>query len=814
VSTENDLVYGWEIEGFGTYAEHILGQALRLSYVAMNGAVGGDSTYAQGLVGLPKTVSTTCEVLIGSTTQSTMQILIGHFDKLDISGVRYAQAALAYLWQSRPVAVAIQSSGIDDNDVTLIVRTIAGESMIVAGDIIFLGREVMVVTNVAGAAPTLVLTVNRGAFGSRAVAHDMLDIQVFKGNSVKLDRLVQFWEYDTREDEESVRWRGVIEDVEMAEDTMVLAVTCRSMGGVLSKRRVAKDRWEGMVGVRRLSSRGNSSGDAQLFVRPPTRDGETVVNYKPLYPDVPPGFLPGTEQFADFGVTGIKAICLEIDGHAVAVRASEVTSLAVGYRASYQHALEPGFARQIDLGEFKVEYENKDYKACEILVVNADSPLCLFKNGSGVASDHPADVMLCILTSTGTATWPTGGSHTVGVGGDYDWLPGPFGRSVPMDWIDRTAFERLRLEYPTAGLRMRAAYIGAGKFKGDGSTMDMLADIAQAMGCFLYEDSQARISIKRLADPGFGNTDHTVTASTLAARENQGDGQAKTTHNPIYAIELQVAQSGPKGEPGHMVYAGGLEQDRVERYLYHAVKDKLDSTLIFGDPELARLNGIERQQLADAMRWRYNYLVDNLPQYRGRLVEGSVRVVAGEFVNLSHPYYFDNATMTRGIISHRCLVLDAKWEPDSGTQEVVIADFTPASGADTLITPAWRVEAVSSSTSFTLDDDYFKPGGGDRARFVTGATYLVTLWTADGQLRSSAGAGATRYATAFSGGGVVTLSGAFTNGGGSITPAVGDIIRVANYDSATGWQALSYTWLGDAAMTLGAANDPAGRWDV
>lgn len=814
MTTHNDLTYGWEIEGFGTYYEWALGRALRLSYVSMPSAAGGDSIWAKGMVGFPKTVSTTSEVLIGSTTQSTLQIMIGHFDKTDQPGEMYGRLALRYLWQSRPVVVAWQTVAMGAGDTDLYIKEVAGEEAIVAGDLIYLGREVMVVNSVSGSSPNIILDVARGALGSDAVAHDLADIEIFKSNSVNLDRRVCFVEYDNRNDTEVVRWRGVIEDIEMADDTLVLCVTCRSMGGIISKRRIVKDRWEGVVGVRRMSTVSNSSGDAELFVTVPSREGETVVDYKPLYPDVPPGFIPGTERYADLGITGIKAMCIEVDGQAIAIRASEVTTLTPGYRAGYQHALENGFARQIDGGEFKAEYESKDFKAAEILVVDADSPLSLFRDANGTKSDHPAIVILCILTSTGTAVWPTGGSHTVGINGDYDWLPKPFGRAVPIDWIDETAFDLLQREYPTAGLRARAAYIGAGKFKSDGSTMDMLADFAQAMGCFLYEDGEARISIKRLADPGFGRTDHTVTAATLAARKNQGEGQAKTTHTPIYQIAMEVAQKGPKGEPGHMVYAGGLNQARVSRALYFAVKDKLDSTLIYGDPELARLNGVERQQLVDAFRWRYAYLVDNLPQYRGRLVEGSDRVVAGEFINLSHPYYFNNSDMVRGFTSHRCLVLDAKWEPDTGTQEVVIADFTPASGANTLITPSWRVQSVTSSTQFVLADDYFKPSG-DRAKFVAGATYLVTLWTADGQLRSSSGAGATRYASTFnSGTGAVVLVGAFTNGGGSITPAVGDIIRVANYDSAVGWQAQGYTWLGDSNMELGAANISAGRWDV
>jgi len=52
--------------------------------------------------------------------------------------------------------------------------------------------------------------------------------------------------------------------------------------------------------------------------------------------------------------------------------------------------------------------------------------------------------------------------------------------------------------------------------------------------------------------------------------------------------------------------------------------------------------------------------------------------------------------------------------------------------------------------------------------------------------------------------------------GAAVTPAVGDIIRVASYDDRGSWDALLFdlTWISDAAAKLGAANDDAALWGV
>lgn len=806
MTTTNHLVYGWEIEGLGTYAESdaSFGHFLRLSTETLY-EVAVNRLYVRGLADLPSKISTTCEVLKGSTTQSTMQILIDRLDLADQTQSRYSRAALSFFWGARPKPVARLQSSWTAATTSEVVDIIAGETVPAAGDIIYINREAIVLTNVTGSGATRTLTMVRGQFGTDAEAHDLEDPDIFLANPVKLDRRVTLYEYDVRTDTETVRWRGVVEGIDLSDETQVLCITCRDLLGTISKRRVARERWEGEVQVSALTNYPGNSG-ALVMIGQQFTDQSKVVDYAPFYPNVDAGYLSGTDQHTTLGFS-VSAIALEIDGNAIVTQVQAPLIPAAGFAEKYNHftAL-GGMCRQVDGQVIEADNQQKTMKAAEILVCDADSPLCYFKDDGANPTDHPAHIILNILTSTGTATW-SGGVHDVGDNGNYDWLPWSWGLGIPVAWVDTAAFLLLVSRWPTSNLRARSGYIGGG---GDnGSAWDLLSDLAQSMGAYLYMDDQARISIRRLADPGARNTDRTLDAGDIAWAENQGDEQGMTEQKPIYAISLECCQRGPGGEPAQIIDAGVIGQKWLGRYRFHAVRDKLDSTRIYGDPVDHKL-GRDVLTLATVFRWRYAYAVDRLPQYRIRLVHGSDLVMPGQWITLSHPSIFDNDTLTRGITEHRCLVLEGDWDIATGAQELVIVDAQPITGADTLLSPAWSVAAVSSSTSFTLAAGQFTEST-DRDTFVTGSTYKLHLWTADGQLRSTV---ATAYASAFnSGTGVVTLFAAFSNGA-SVTPAVGNIIRLADYDNATGWQTLDYTFLGDSAMQLGAANDNAGRWDV
>lgn len=804
MTTQSARIYGWEIEGFGAWAQTDAGagQRLRLSHEALY-EVDTDKVYALGLADLPQRIPTTARVLEGHTTQSTMQIMIGDIDRTDSTGVRYGRLAARFFWKVRPVAVARLSVAMDGATTSVTIDLIAGETVPAVADLIYIGREVMVVTAASGAGGSRTLTVIRGQLATTAEAHELDDAEVFLENPVKQDRRVTLYEYDTATDTETARWRGVVESAEVSDETMIVCVTCRDIMSSLSKRKVAESRWERSVQVSRRDVAG--VGLDLLMVFDAEGAGGGVVPWAPFYPDMPDGFVPGTARYSGLGVVS-KGIAVEIEGECVVMRALSVSLPEPGFARLYRHGVIDGLAREVSGGRIEADPEPKAMKAREVLVMDADSPLCLFKDDGAGASDHPAIIMLNIMTSSGTATWANGGSHTAGTNGDYDWLPGHWGLGLPVEWIDTAAFLRLTREYPTSTLRARAGYIGGGQDGAGKGALDLLGDLAQAMCAYLYVTPTAQISIRRLADPGYANTDATIDADDIAWAANEGDGQGETPEPPVYAIELEVGAQGPGGKPARVITAGFIGQRAVTRYRYHAKKDTVTSTHIYGDPQTYEVTGREIQLIAELYRWRYAYSIDHLPTYRLRLVQGAPLVAAGQWATVDHPSFLDNATFGRGFSGHRCLILEHSWDVREGTQEIVIVDVSPVTGATSLISPSWRISSVSSATQFVLDNVHYS--NGDRAFFEAGR--VVGLWTGDGQLRSTVLlAFALTYNPVT---GAVEMEDVFEDGGGTVTPAAGNFLRLGPYDRQDAdWQ-VRYTFLGDSAMEVDGA--PNVRWDI
>lgn len=804
MTTETRRIYGWEIEGFGTWAETdaAAGQRLRLSYEALY-EVNTDKVYALGLADLPQKIPTTARVMEGHTTQSTMQIMIGDIDRADATGIRYGRLAARFFWKARPVAVATLTVALSAAGTLASVALIAGETVPVAGDLIYIGREVMVVEGVSGSGGTRALTVLRGQLGTTAEAHELDDAEVFLENPVKKDRRVTLYEYDATADTETARWRGVVESVEISDETMIICVACRDLMSALSKRKVAESRWVRSVQVSRRDTAGVGLDVLQVF--DVAGAGGGVVPWPTFYGDLPDGFLPGTERYSGLSV-GVKGMAAEVDGECVVLRAESVTLPEPGFARLYRHGVIDGLSREVSGGRVEADPTPKAMTAREVLVMDADSPLCLFKDDGAGSSDHPAIIMLNVMTSTGGATWDNGGSHTAGTNGDYDWLPGHWGLGLPVSWIDTAAFIRLTREYPTSALRARAGYIGGGEAGAGLGALDLLGDLAQAMCCYLYVTPEAQISIRRLADPGAGNVDASLDADDIAWAANEGDGQGETAEQPVYAIDIHACAQGPKGKAARIITAGTIGQRFVTRYRSLARKDKIESTMIYGDPQTYEVTGRDIQLLAEVYRWRYAYCLDALPTYRLRLVQGAPLVAAGQWVTLSHPSFIDNADFGRGFSAHRCLILEHTWDVREGTQEISVVDISPVTGATTLISPAWRISSVSSDTEFVVDGAHYSDGD----RLYLSAGRRLSLWTGDGQLRSTALRAWTLTVNVVTG--AVEMEDVFEDGGGTVTPAVGNILRLATYDETDAeWQG-RYTFLGDASMEVDG--QPNVRWDI
>jgi hypothetical protein len=798
VSTQNRKVYGFEVEGLGNAALHLGGYQFR---VATDGAVfDGTKAYSRSLAEFPKKISTTCEPLQGHTRISTMEMRVDRLDLGDINpATRHGHMLLEYFWRARVQPIGYIGSTIAVGDTSFVVKMSVGEPLPVVGDLLYIGREVMYVSAVGGTADLATVTVTRGILATDAQVHETDDGEVFLQNPLRIDRRVTLYEYDTHAGTETVRWRGVVEAVELDDMTSVLTIKCIDILGWLAKRKCGRDRFEGTARVRRSIFSGIPE---PILWGEVIENGPRLYDYRPQYCAVDDGYLPGSARNGDLGVSNL-AYAVEIDGVAVGVPANPATQ-DPNFSFLWRWGVRGGGMLEVSGARVDADPGTKDVKAVEVIPLDADSPLAWCRDSNEALTDHPALVALNVLVSTGTTL--RDGDHTAGDNGLYDWLPGRWGAGIPAAWVDMAAFEDLAQGYPTQGARGRAGYLGGGELK---SYTDVIADLLQAIGAYFYLTTDGKISARLLADPGPGSTDATLDASALSGAANEGDAQGVENVTPVVEIEIETAQRGPGGKAAYVVSGQVMGQRNLTRYKYRAKTDKIESAKIYGDPVTHSLTLDEQEVVASLFRQRYRYTQDVLPRYRVTTAVGTPQIAAGQWVTLSHPYLYDGRTMRRGIEGARCLVLEAGWSPETDQTELVVVDWSPASRATTTLAPAWRVGTVTSGVVFELEADYFSPN--DLAYMLLGSSAKLMLWTRDGQLRSTHG-GAWAYSLV---GTTLYLDDYFQDDKGDTDPQEGDIIRLAPYDDAVDdWKDVPYTWLADSAGKLGAADDDGSRWDV
>ena len=805
MSTNSKYSYGVEIEGFGDTDLYLLGKDIRIGLQAFS--PDAFTLWLEGLAALPSKISTKCEVLRGSTTQSTMDFEIQGLDLADVEGRRYSRALLNFFWKARPRECGVLTAAVDSGAGGLSVAQVVGEPTIGAGDIIYIGREVIYVISATGADPN-VLSVTRGILGSDSAAHELDDAKVYLSNPVKKGRRLTLWQYDHFTTAENARWRGIVEDYDLSDRTTILRIAGRDLLSVLSEYKLGRQRWTGTLAMSRLmQSDGDSTGTLWYH----TTQNAPVVPYLPVYPSVPAGFFPGTEGFV-WGDVIFKGMVVAIDGHAIGLRVGYPTENNPDplYAAGWLHALNQGAVLELDGQYFDAEQTAEDHTAWEILIGDADNLLCYFYEAYGTArSDHPALMALNILMSTGSTRWDDTGSKTVGTNGPYDWLPGAWGLKVREAWVDADSFEALR-QGIGEGLRARSYYLGADEDLVQGA--DCLGDLMQAQNAYFYMNGAAEIAGRRLEDPGAGNCDHVIEPEDILGGEDAGaiqDEQHLRFDKPVYSIALQTCPVGPGGDAARIIDNRVLGVLGLARHDGFGVQDSLKSTLMYGDPVVHELVASEVDVLGLLFRWRYFYTQDPLPMYKLTLITGAPLCMPGQWIELTHPFFF-NDDLTRGFDAHRCLVLEQDWDLATGRQNLVIVDFAPATGADSLLNPSWKITDVTDSTHFEVDGDWYSEGN-EELLLLVGSGYKLELWTADGQRRNSAAA--TRYLSSRSGVNC-TLNAAWQSGGVDITPNEGDVVRVAYWTDRGDWVDQKYTWMGDTDGAVGGDIANAERWDV
>lgn len=801
--------WGVSIAGFGDVDLELLGEPIRLSYAARR--VVGSARYVRGVYNGPRKIKTECEPLEGLTTQGTITIEFGEITKKISStpGTRYGPQLLQYLWTPNPLADATLDGVLNDSATSFVILMNAGATEPAVGDFIRIGREVCSIANVSvGAANQRTITVDaRGGFGTDAEQHTPLDNFVYLNtNPIKVDRELIIHLLDLDTDTESEIFRGVIEGRGLSDGNNLLRVKARDALGRAGRRKLGNGRWTGALTLVRgiLNNRNDV-----LYVYNNSAPGNPV-QFTPLLADHP---------FDSYK----KCLPVAIDGQAHLVTANSRPSAGQPYLYQVEIGIGEAYSldgQRLDPGD---PSRAKRYTVKEILFCDADNSASLIRDDAGDRSDHPADIIRNILCSTGSATWPSGGSHTVGSNGDYDWLPGQWGLGLPDSLIDHDAFDLLRERFPTGapknalnqrlgGIRAQSFYCGADD--SETPALEVVFDLAQCMSCYIYLLPDGRISIRHLSDPGILGVDQSVGVSEIKWTSGAEAGvETDIADNPpIYAIKMECAQRGPGGDPGQYVDAGDLRRTQLQRFRYLAKRDLIKSTRCIGSPKLNALDSYVLSALLAAFASRYEYTQEQLPIYTVKLNGSAPIITAGQWISLTDPTLID-VDGSRGITNHRCLVLtqDLDLSPvgSSYEQTLTVVDWAPVSPSTSLISPAWRVTAVTSSKVFEVATAAPQGFSDDDFQWLqTGAGYEYELWSSVGVLRSTATPGQILSLSSPQ----ITMLVEFGDGA-AVTPSVGDIIRIARYDDRGDWDNVyPQTWISDDDAELGTAGDDAYKW--
>lgn len=752
------------------------------------------------------------EPLEGLCSQSTVSFSFDQLDRAqDFTGRVLGVDSLKYFWIPSGVrpGATLQAS-FNDSILNFIITTKTGFGAPALNSILYVSREAMVVqaTATLGGNDFLITVFSRGALGTVAAAHDLRDPDVFydiQANPLRIDREVTLYQLDLESFTETVRFRGVVERTKINKNLSQVTLSCRDLLGRLTMQSLGADRWEGEVRMRR--GMFDATRMRYLYVMATGGNGSPVP-YRPLYADNP-GSVGGRTE---------KIITVEVEGHALLLWAKEPTLAAVPGEpwAFYHRVRSMGRVEEADGNTLDPGDDIKIYTAREILIINANKSYCLCRDASGVATDHPADIIRNILTTTGTAVFPDGGPHVVGDNGPHDWLEKPWGLGLESGLVDGPAFDDLLTEAPTGSddpnqtLRASSTYLGA---SGEEKGLAALFSFAQAMNCYIYLTPENLFSIRHFSDPGAGRTDHTIGTALIRAlsRDEALGSEIELEERPsIYRIRFECAQKGPGGDPGFFLHAEDFGERRLQRYAYLCEEDVLESTRIYGDPFTHTVALRLIDQLIEVFAFRWESLQMQLPQYVIHLTNAAPRVVAGEWIELSHPSIFNNE-YTRGISNHRCLVYRDKLDTATERQTLHVVDFAPLDLSTTLVAPSWTLSTVVSDTIFAIQSA--RHSVDDLAFFQVDPNAKYNLWSSQLALRSTDGPVDAISLVS----NTVVLSGAWMSGAAPVTPALGDIMRVADYDNRGSWNSLlgfANTWIADAQGKLGAADDDGYFWSV
>lgn len=737
------------IEGWGDPVEG-LPYRLRRSHA---GDAGSSVIPALLLADYPTSLSERAQYHAGWSTRGNISFPVMHLDGTIGATLR------RWLWQANPEPVGRLAADVTAAALSLTAYTNAGKTWPATPFDLYLEREVLTVSAVAGAgggAP-YTLTVTRGVYGSSPAAHywaiDM-DAHVYTVNPIVEGRRVTRYDYDTATDTETAVFQGLLmQPGGLSESMIVCDLEAESALGYFSSEKMVGDGRYETVGYL-LAESGRVRGKLAPYDRLQARARSTVDDHLTM---------------------------VVTDG--TTIRA--VTAWTTGWDAQLVQTAEPGLRGPL---YGTVGADSNDFVPLwECLICDADSSMSMVRNEDGSRSDHPLDLLLNIMTSTGTTTWPAGGAHTVGSNGDYDWLPAHFGLGIPVGMIDVASIATLRNnDLYLSGLRCRNFVLSE-----KCTAPELIGRILLPLGLWPSTSATGLITLAQIRDFADADADATLTDSDLSRRMTEQPWAEMERYGKI-RIDL-----GHKGLSDS--YSLQITDTDFSSYLSNRFPYGVPSLVIdggdYGDPDTHSISDSVKESLRQINLVRWTLAVQRLPTYVAEFKASSAsRLPPGSKVLLTNRVAVGDDG-NRGVTTRRCIVIEQTYDEELGDQTLTMVDLYPVTRASRVVCPTWRIDSVVdageqtvSAAEFTDDDwsEWYEEAVGvlcDRTGAPKSTARLVNI----------------------------TAGTVIPDGDWDVIPIVGDLLRVADYDDSVGYW-YGCAWIADADAALGAADDAPARW--
>ena len=395
---------------------------------------------------------------------------------------------------------------------------------------------------------------------------------------------------------------------------------------------------------------------------------------------------------------------------------------------------------------------------------------------------NPVDVVLAVLTSTGQGT-----------NGSHDVAPAEFGMGIPAADIEAATFTAI-------GDRLDVENVTAGNVAILSSDNEILSDWlgvllrTYALAVASTIDGKIRLIDMKEIDP---DTAHTLDEGDLVAGPAT---MSLAAHSGLESITISYDRPWVSPSVGQRINTRGEATTKGIAGLF----DRIRGQSIKVSPKFAA-SCDDEQEAALGSRWGsvINWNFGVVGTISADVDPGYVPDI-GDTVAVTLPA-FPNGPDTGAMSSALCRIIDRIHvsrpigEQPRDTIKLLAYGVT-TDDKTRKWSPSGVVATVTSPTSFTLETDAYHNDDytSDATSFADGVD--IDIYTTNWSLRSTTAPGTVSSTS----GDTMTLSVAATNGGGSVTPNVGDKVALAAESNQSASEALEWGWL--------SSNTPGYQW--